>query len=49
VTGGCRIRAMSTSSRPITLSFDNQLIGDPAYNHDRGPVDVVTLRLHLLR
>ena len=31
----------------MALSFDNQLIGDPAYNRDRGPVDVLSLRLHL--
>jgi high affinity Mn2+ porin len=36
-------------TKRMTLSFDNQLIGNPAYNRDRGPVDVVTLRLHLQR
>jgi high affinity Mn2+ porin len=33
----------------VTLSLDNQLIVNPAYNRDRGPVNVVSLRLHLER
>ncbi|MGH8291013.1 MAG: carbohydrate porin [Steroidobacteraceae bacterium] len=28
------------------LSFDYQLIDDPAYNADRGPVNIFTLRVH---
>ena len=36
-------------ARGMTLSLDNQLIQNPAYNRDRGPVDVVSLRLHLER
>jgi high affinity Mn2+ porin len=31
----------------LTLSFDDQVIVNPAYNRDRGPVNVVSLRLHL--
>jgi high affinity Mn2+ porin len=33
----------------VTLTFDNQVVGNPAYNRDRGPVDVLSLRLHLER
>jgi high affinity Mn2+ porin len=31
----------------LTFSLDNQVIVNPAYNRDRGPVNVVSLRLHL--
>jgi high affinity Mn2+ porin len=31
----------------MTLSLDDQVIVNPAYNRDRGPVNVVSLRLHL--
>jgi high affinity Mn2+ porin len=31
----------------VTLSLDDQVIVNPAYNRDRGPVNVVSLRLHL--
>ena len=31
----------------IELSLDYQLIGNPAYNGDRGPVSVYSLRLHV--
>jgi high affinity Mn2+ porin len=33
-------------SRNLHLSFDDQYIAHPAYNRDRGPVNVVGLRLH---
>ncbi len=33
----------------VTLSLDDQVIVNPAYNRDRGPVNVVSLRLHLER
>ncbi|HXA38779.1 MAG TPA: carbohydrate porin [Phenylobacterium sp.] len=36
-------------AKGMTFSLDNQLIQNPAYNRDRGPVDVVSLRLHLER
>jgi high affinity Mn2+ porin len=36
-------------AKGMNLSLDNQLIQNPAYNRDRGPVDVVSLRLHLER
>jgi len=36
-------------AKGIDLSLDNQLIGNPAYNRDRGPVDVISLRLHVER
>jgi high affinity Mn2+ porin len=28
------------------ITFDYQFIGDPAYNHDRGPVSVFAVRVH---
>ena len=31
----------------VTLSPDYQIIADPAYNADRGPVSVFSLRLHV--
>lgn len=31
----------------VTLTADYQLIGHPGYNRDRGPVSVVSLRVHL--
>ncbi len=31
------------------LTFDYQHIGNPAYNHDRGPVSIYSVRLHLER
>jgi high affinity Mn2+ porin len=31
------------------LTLDDQLIDHPAYNRDRGPVNVVGLRLHVER
>ncbi len=36
-------------ARDMTLSLDDQLVEHPAYNRDRGPVNVVSLRLHLQR
>jgi high affinity Mn2+ porin len=33
----------------VSLSLDDQVIVNPAYNRDRGPVNVVSLRLHLER
>jgi high affinity Mn2+ porin len=33
----------------VALSLDNQLLDNPAYNRDRGPVNVVSLRLHIKR
>ncbi|MGZ3375590.1 MAG: carbohydrate porin [Phenylobacterium sp.] len=36
-------------AKGVTLSFDDQLVANPAYNRDRGPVDVLSLRLHLER
>ena len=48
-TDNCRIPGSSRSSRPITatrfpssmkVSFDYQFIANPAYNADRGPVNV---------
>jgi high affinity Mn2+ porin len=33
-------------SKNLHLSFDDQFIAHPAYNRDRGPVNVVGLRLH---
>lgn len=32
---------------PVSLTFDYQFIGNPAYNQDRGPVHVFALRLHV--
>ena len=29
-----------------TLTFDYQLFNNPAYNHDRGPVSVFSIRAH---
>ena len=29
-----------------TISLDYQLVGDPAYNADRGPVSIYAARLH---
>lgn len=34
-------------NRMTTLSLDYQRIANPAYNHDRGPVAVYSLRVHL--
>ncbi|WP_309606541.1 carbohydrate porin [Phenylobacterium sp.] len=36
-------------ARDMTLSLDDQVVEHPAYNRDRGPVNVVSLRLHLQR
>jgi high affinity Mn2+ porin len=36
-------------AKDMTLSLDDQLVEHPAYNRDRGPVNVVSLRLHLQR
>ena len=36
-------------AKALTLSLDNQVLNNPAYNRDRGPVDVLTLRLHFER
>lgn len=36
-------------AKGVALSLDNQVVGNPAYNRDRGPVDVVSLRLHIER
>jgi high affinity Mn2+ porin len=33
--------------KDVTVTLDDQLIERPAYNRDRGPVNVVGLRLHL--
>ena len=33
-------------SKDLHLSFDDQLIAHPAYNRDRGPVNVLGLRVH---
>ncbi len=33
----------------FTVSLDYQRVQNPAYNYDRGPVDVYSLRLHLAR
>ena len=33
--------------RAFTTSIDYQLVGNPAYNRDRGPVSIVALRGHL--
>jgi len=33
-------------NRWATLTFDYQLIADPAYNADRGPVSIFAGRLH---
>jgi len=34
-------------ARDLQLTLDDQFIANPAYNRDRGPVNVVGLRLHL--
>ena len=31
------------------MSFDYQHVESPAYNRDRGPANIVSLRLHLQR
>ena len=36
-------------AKDMTLSLDDQFVEHPAYNRDRGPVNVVSLRLHLQR
>lgn len=36
-------------AKDMTLSLDDQVIRNPAYNRDRGPVNVVSLRLHVQR
>lgn len=36
-------------AKDIHLTLDDQLVTHPAYNRDRGPVNVVGLRLHLQR
>ena len=36
-------------AKDMTLSLDDQLVEHPAYNRDRGPVNVISLRLHLQR
>jgi high affinity Mn2+ porin len=33
----------------FTVTVDYQRVENPAYNHDRGPVSVYSLRLHLAR
>ena len=33
--------------RPLTLSLDYQYINNPGYNRDRGPVSVLSARVHL--
>ena len=32
---------------PVSLTFDYQFVGNPAYNRDRGPVSIFAARLHL--
>jgi high affinity Mn2+ porin len=36
-------------AKDIHLSLDDQFLNHPAYNRDRGPVNVIGLRLHLQR
>ncbi len=36
-------------AKGATVSLDDQFIDHPAYNRDRGPVNVISLRLHLQR
>ena len=36
-------------AKDLRLTLDDQLVAHPAYNRDRGPVNVVGLRLHLQR
>jgi high affinity Mn2+ porin len=33
-------------AKPLALAFDYQIIGNPAYNRDRGPVSVFGMRVH---
>jgi high affinity Mn2+ porin len=33
-------------AQPLSLTFDYQFVGNPAYNRDRGPVHVLAARLH---
>ena len=33
-------------TKAMTLTADYQLIVDPAYNSDRGPVSIFSIRLH---
>ena len=33
--------------KPVAVTFDEQLVFNPAYNKDRGPVDIVGVRLHV--
>jgi high affinity Mn2+ porin len=35
-----------SATKQWTLSADYQRVTNPAYNHDRGPVDVWSLRVH---
>jgi len=37
---------MWVPAKPFSVTLDYQLIGNPAYNRDRGPVNVLGLRLH---
>ena len=37
---------LSLAGGKLQATADAQLIGDPAYNRDRGPVAVFALRLH---
>ena len=32
--------------KPIAVTLDYQLVGDPGYNRDRGPANVFAMRLH---
>lgn len=34
-------------AKPLSLALDYQLINNPGYNRDRGPVSVLSLRVHL--
>ncbi len=36
-------------AKGVALSVDDQVVAHPAYNKDRGPANVLTLRLHLER
>ncbi|WP_404714314.1 carbohydrate porin [Sphingomonas sp. MMS24-J13] len=33
-------------AKPLALALDYQIIGNPAYNRDRGPISVFGMRLH---
>lgn len=33
-------------AKPVTLTFDYRLFANPAYNADRGPVSIFSLRAH---